>query len=432
MDVHFPNNLDMASNATTESPRTTYRSVFAVTEFRTMFAGLLMFILGFEFEILGLSVLVYTQTKSGFLAAVTFGMGFMPQAVGGAFLTSLADRLSPRAVITTSLFIRAAPGLVIGLWPTLPIPAKLALLAVAATATPVFIAANSGLLPDVLDEDRYILGRSIFSSTDSGVQVIGLGVGGGILAALPARWLLLAAGASLVLAGTIMRFGLKYHAARAGSRSVRGVVQATMTGNAELLANRRVRSLLLAQWLPVWFITGAEAVIIPYTASLGHPPSAASPLLAAVPTGMLIGDVIVGRFCRTAVREGLAFPLALLVGAPLLVAAFRPSLLVIGTALFLAGFGCSYQLGIQKAFLDSLSPQLRGRAFGLRAAGELGGEGLIPLAIGGIASALGAGAAIAIAGAAGIVAAVSLRGPLSPAATQADTSVLARPKQEQH
>jgi hypothetical protein len=414
----------MAADTNTHTQRTTYRSVFAVAEFRTMFAGLLMFILGFEFEILGLSVLVYTQTKSGFLAAVTFGMGFMPQAIGGAFLTSLADRLSPRAVITGSLFVRAAPGLVIGLWPAMPLAAKLILLAVAATVTPLFIAANSGLLPDVLDGDRYVLGRSVFSSTDSGVQVIGLGIGGGILAGLPARWLLLAAGGSLVLAGIIMRLGLKYHPARAGSRSIRGVVRATMTGNAELLASPRIRSLLLAQWLPVWFITGAEALIIPYTASRGYPPSAASPLLAAVPIGMLIGDVIVGRFCRASVREWLAFPLAVLVGAPLLVAAFRPPLFVIGAALFLSGLGCSYQLGIQKAFLDSLSPDMRGRAFGLRAAGELGGEGLIPSVIGAIASALGIAGAIAIAGAAGILAAVSLHGPLTPAATHAAEPVL--------
>jgi len=55
-----------------------------------------------------------------------------------------------------------------------------------------------------------------------------------------------------------------------------------------------VRGLLLAQWLPVWFGTAAE--LAPYAGSLGHPPSAAGPLLAAVPCGMLAGDVAVGRF----------------------------------------------------------------------------------------------------------------------------------------
>jgi hypothetical protein len=39
--------------------RTTYRSVFAAGEFRVLFAAILMYVLGFEFEILGLSVLVH-------------------------------------------------------------------------------------------------------------------------------------------------------------------------------------------------------------------------------------------------------------------------------------------------------------------------------------------------------------------------------------
>jgi MFS family permease len=235
----------------------TYRSVFAAGEFRVLFAALLMFVLGFEFEILGLSVLVYAQTRSAFWTALAFSMGFAPQALGGALFTSLADRLPPRAVIAVGLLTRAAPGLVIGLWPGLPVPAMLALVAVVATATPVFTAASSAVLPDVLDGDRYVLGRSVFSLTGSATQIIGLGIGGAILAALPARRLLLAAGLSLLAAAVIVRLGLRPRAARtagpagpADARGARGIVRATVAGNIELLADRTVRGLLLAQWLP--------------------------------------------------------------------------------------------------------------------------------------------------------------------------------------
>ena len=288
----------MAITTAAPTARTTYRSVFAAGEFRVLFGGMLMYVLGFEFEILGLSVLVYAQTRSAFLAALAFSMGFAPQAVGGALFTSLADRLPPRAVIVAGLLIRSAPGLAIGLRPTLPIPVMMAMVAVAAVVAPVFTAAISGLLPDILDGDRYILGRSVFSLTGSGAQIIGLGIGGGILAALSPRWLLLAAGGSLAVASVILRRGLRPRAARAGSARVRGTVRATIAGNAELLAEPRVRGLLLAQWLPAWFVTGAESLIVPYTGSLGQSASAASPLLAAVPAGMLLGDVVIGRFCR--------------------------------------------------------------------------------------------------------------------------------------
>jgi sugar phosphate permease len=393
--------------------RTTYRSVFAVREFRVLFAALLMYVLGFEFEILGLSVLVYAQTRSAFWTALAFSMGFAPQAVGGALFTSLADRLPPRVVITAGLLTRAAPGLVIGLWPALPLPVMLALVAVAATVAPVFTAGASGVLPDVLDGDRFVLGRSVFSLTGSATQIIGLGIGGAILAALPARRLLLAAGLSLLVAAVIVRLGLRPRPARTTAPAARGIVRATVTGNLELLADRTVRGLLLAQWLPAWFVTGAESLIVPYTGSLGLPASAASPLLAAVPAGMLLGDVIVGRFCRPRARQRLAFPLAAVMGLPLLALAFRPPLPIAAAALFATGVGFAYAVGIQQAFLDSLPTRLRGQAFGLNSTGAMGGQGLLPPAAGVVASAFGAGTAMAIAGAATIIAALALRGPLT-------------------
>ena len=400
--------------------RTTYRAVFAAAEFRVLFAGMLMYVLGFEFEILGLSVLVFSQTRSAFLTALTFSMGFAPQAIGGALFTALADRLPPRLVIGAGLLTRAAPGLVIGLWPALPVPAMLALVAAAATLAPVFTAAISGLLPDVLDGDRYVLGRSVFNLTAAGTQIAGLGIGGVLLAAVPVRWLLLAAGGALVIAAAITRLGLRARTARAPrSRArtprgqARGIVRATMAGNADLLRDRTVRGLLLAQWLPGWFVAGAESLIVPYTGSLGRPASAAGPLLAAMPAGMLIGDLLVGRFCAPATRTRLAFPLAAAMGVPLLALVFRPPLLLACLALLACGAGFAYQLGIQQAFLDSLPERRRGQGFGLNSTGMMGGQGLTPAVAGALAGAVGAAAAMAVAGAATALAALALRGPLT-------------------
>jgi len=413
--------------------RTTYRSVFAAGQFRVLFAAFTMYVLGFEFEILGLSVLVFTQTRSATLAALAFGIGFAPQAVGGALLTSLADRLPPRAVIGTGLLTRAVPGLVIGLWPGLPVAAMLALVAVAALVAPVFTAATSSLLPDVLDGDRYVLGRSVFNLMGSGTQILGLGIGGALLAIVPARWLLLAAGISLTLGAAVIRLGLRPHEAREpyearephAARGGRpGVIGATLSGHVRLFADPVVRGLLLAQWLPAWFATGAESLIVPYTASLGHPASAAGPLLAAVPAGMVLGEVLIGRFCPPARRRRLAFPLVAAMGIPLLAFFCRPSLPLAGLALLVVGLGFAYQLGIQQAFLDSLPEQRRGQAFGLNSTGAMGGQGLIPPAAGALAALLGAGPAMAIAGVATVLAALALHRPLTGARLLANPFVL--------
>jgi MFS family permease len=411
------------------APRTTYRAVFAAAEFRVLFAAFAMYVLGFEFEILGLSVLVYAQTRSPFLTALAFSLGFAPQVVGGALFSSLADRLPPRLVIGSGLVIRAVPGLVIGLLPGLPVPAMLALVAAAASVAPVFSAASSGLLPDVLDGDRYVLGRSVFNLTGSGMQIVGLGIAGAILAVVPARWLLLAAGAALTVAAAVTRLGLRRREARApgtarreegtpafagrpGRGGNRGVIRATIAGNAELFSDRHIRGLLLVQWLPAWLAAGAESLIVPYTGSLGFPASGAAPLLAAVPAGMLLGEVIAGRFLRPATRRRLAFPLAIGIGLPLLAFWFRPPLPAAVAVLLVSGLGFAYQLGLQQAFLDSLPERLRGQAFGLYSTGAMGGQGLGPVAAGALASAVAPGPVIALAGAGITVTALALRGTL--------------------
>jgi len=416
MTATTPAAADQRQKYPGHSGRTTYRAVFAAGEFRVLVAGMLMYVLGFEFELLGLSVLVFAQTRSAFLTALTFSMGFAPQAIGGALFTAVADRLPARLVIGTGLLIRAVPGLVIGLWPALPVPVMLALVAAAATQAPVFTAAISGLLPDVLDGDRYVLGRSVFNLTAAGTQIAGLGIGGVLLAAVPVRWLLLAAGGALVIAAVVARLGLRPRPARVPrgqARAARGIVRVTLSGNAELLRERTVRGLLLAQWLPGWFVAGAESLIVPYTGSLGRPASAAGPLLAAMPAGMLIGDLLVGRFCAPATRTRLAFPLAAAMGVPLLALVFRPPLLLACLALLACGAGFAYQLGIQQAFLDSLPERRRGQGFGLNSTGMMGGQGLTPVVAGALAGAAGAAAAMAVAGAATVLAALALRGPLT-------------------
>jgi MFS family permease len=394
--------------------RTTYRSVFAAREFRVLFAGMTMYVLGFQFELLGLSVLIFAQTGSAFLTALAFSMGFAPQAVGGALFTALADRLPSRLVIGTGLLTRAAPGLVIGLWPALPVPVMLALVAAAAAIAPVFTAAISGLLPEVLDGDRYVLGRSVFNLTGAGSQIAGLGIGGVVLAAVPVRWLLLAAGGALVIAAVITRLGLRRRAARAPRGPARGIVRATVAGNVALFRDRTVRGLLFAQWLPAWLVAGAESLIVPYNGSLGRPASAAAPLLAAMPAGMLLGDLLVGRFCAPGTRTRLAFPLAAAMGVPLLALVFRPPLPLACLALLASGAGFAYQIGIQQAFLDSLPEGQRGQGFGLSATGTMAGQGLTPALAGALAGPLGAAAAMAVAGAATVLAALSLRRPLTP------------------
>ena len=298
-------------------------------------------------------------------------------------------------------------------------------------AAPVFSAAISGLLADVLAGNRYVLGRSVFNLTGSGTQIIGLGIGGAVLAAVPARWLLLAAGhvaghrrrhrpARPAARGARVRTtpprgpcGREGHAWRRGPRrhardrarhrsgQRRTARQPRGAGPAaRAMAARVVRHRSRVPGRPVHGITRP-------TRRRG------GPLLAAVPAGMVLGEVLVGRFATPQARRRLAFPLAAAMGTP--PARIRlPSPAAAGRALLLVtGFGFAYLLGIQQAFLASVPERCRGQAFGLNSTGAMGGQGLIPPAAGGLASAIGPAAAMAAAGAATVLAALLLRGPLT-------------------
>lgn len=60
-----------------------YRAVFAVREFRAVFAAHLLSLLGVVVSELALTVLVYDLTGSPLLSALTFALGFLPYIVGG-------------------------------------------------------------------------------------------------------------------------------------------------------------------------------------------------------------------------------------------------------------------------------------------------------------------------------------------------------------
>lgn len=418
----------------TTRPTATYRSLFAAGEFRVLLAGVVLFGAGFQMEILALSVLVYARTSSPLLSAVTFGIGFLPQLLGGALLTSLADRLPARRALVIGLLVRAAPGLAIGLAPALPVWVMLVVVAAAALFAPLVTGASSGLLPDVVPGEHYVLARSVFGLAGSSTQLLGLAIGGAVLTVIPSQHLLLLSGGVLVLAALLTRAGLGDHApremsppagpgpsagptqSRTRSRWVRGTVQATLRGNLDLLADPTLRGLLLATWLPASLCTGAESLIVPYVGSLGDSASTASVLLAGLPTGMLVGDAIVGRLLDEGQRRRAALPLALLTGLPLLGFLFTPPLGVALPLLVVSGVGAGYALGLQQPFLDAVPVARRGLAFGLRGTGLMGGQGLTPPLVGAVAAATGVGAAMGLAGAVVLATVVALRSTLRPAA----------------
>jgi MFS family permease len=373
--------------------RTTYREVFAEPVFRTLFLSRTLAIAADTLRIVALSVLVFTTTGSALLGAIAFGVGFLPQAVGGVLLGSLSDRLAPRGLITAGYAVECAAALALALV-AMPTLASLLVVATVAVLTPAFNGASARLIADRLTGDAYVVGRSVSNVASAGAQLVGLAAGGAAVAVLGPRNALLATAAAHLTAAFAVRLFLPRldRPARVAGSAVAQSWTATRT----LLTDRDVRRLILIQWLPPTFAVGAEALLIPYAALRRYPPSATGLLLAAVPLGMLISGVVVGRLVRPAGRERLVAPLIATLGVGILVLVGPVPLPMALAALVVVGFGFAYSLGIQRAFVDALPETHRGQAFALVSTGLMTMQGLGPVAAG--AAAQSASIPVALAG----------------------------------
>lgn len=384
----------------TERPAT-YREVFAEPRFRVLFLTRSTAIAADSLRILALSVLVFSVTGSPLLGALAFGIGFLPQVVGGLLLGAIADRVPPRRLIAAGYALEALLAVLLALL-RLPVGWCLVMVAVVACLTPVFNGAGSRLTAEVLTGDAYVLGRAVSNMSSSAAQLIGLAGGGIAVSALGPRHALLVAASCHVAAALGIRLGLPDLPVpdRSGETSA---LRASWTGAGRLLGDRGVRGLLLAQWLPAAFSASAEALLIPYASLRGFSASAAGALLAALPVGMLVGDFLVGRFVRPAVRERLSAPLVVVIGAPLPVLLAHPPLPLAVGLLALSGAGFAYALGLQRAFLDAVPVDARGQAFALLLTGLMTLQGVAPLVSGIGAEISSPAVAIAAAGVATLV-----------------------------
>ncbi|MFF4992626.1 MFS transporter [Streptosporangium saharense] len=373
----------------------TYAEVFADGRFRVLFGSFTLLVVGDQVKMLALAALVYARTGSPGLSATAYMLGFLPYAVGGMFLLSLADRIRPRALMIVGELVRVVTCLLLA-FTGMPVWTMLALVLVTGLFSPVFGAARSALLPELLPGDAFVLARSVLSMTSAGAQIGGLGLGGALLATAGPTGALAATAVLSALSALVLRVGLTDLPARGVRRG--GAVGETLRVNRDLLADPGVRGLLLAQWLPVSFLSGAEAVLVPY---LGETAGIA---LAAACVGLAVGNLLAGRFAAPYTRERLAAPLAVLSGVPLLAFAFAPGLAVSGLILLLATAASgACQLGLQRRFVEAAPERVRGQSFGLVGAGLMTGQAVGAALVGGVSEVVAPHLAITGAGVAVIV-----------------------------
>ena len=93
--------------STTPGRQATFRDVFAVREFRALWASQLLSELGDRLTLVALTLLIYHRTGSPLLAALTYAAGSLPWVAGSLLFSGLGDRRPRRQVMIACDVIRA-------------------------------------------------------------------------------------------------------------------------------------------------------------------------------------------------------------------------------------------------------------------------------------------------------------------------------------
>lgn len=362
----------------------TYREIFGIAEFRVLFTARLFFMVGVVLGGLALGTLMYQTTGSALLTALAMFGGPIVQLVTSRYLLAAADLVRPRtAMVAVGLTVAVTDAL--QAIPALPWGWRFALLAAGYVVAAATSGTVIGLLSDIVPAEAFVLGRSTLNITVGGMQVLGYAVGAVLLLTFSTTDLFWLAAAASLVGAAVARFGLADHP----PRTTGSVVTRTREVNGVLMRSPLVRPIYLMMWLPNGLVVGCEAVFVPYAGT------GAGWLFGAGAAGMLLGDIVIGRFVPESVRDRLVLPLRLTLAVPFLAFALPLPLWLACALALVASFGYPAALPIQERLVAHTPADARGQVFGLAGTGLMLGQAAGAIVAGALAQALGSGAGAA-------------------------------------
>ncbi|MFF0391142.1 MFS transporter [Kitasatospora sp. NPDC004615] len=388
-----------AGSAAESSGPVGYLALLRQREFAGLYASFSLTAASGTLSGFALGSLVQARTGSPLLTALSmFGSSFA--AVAGALtLMSVADGGRPRRTLVAlhglSLVAVAAQAV-----PGLPLVARFGLLLVVGFFQSLGTGARMGLLAEIVPASGYAPARSLMNITAGGAAVLGFALGGALLAVLSPSQVFVLAGVLAALATAVVAATVRERSVRTARRPG---LRETWQGNVALLGRPGRRALLLNLWVPNGLVVGCEALFLPYA------PASAGLLLAAGSTGMLLGDLVVGRLLDEAGRARWAYPLRLLLAGPFLLLAPRPPVAVAVLAVGVAGVGFAATLPLQERLLALTPDAERGQVQGVESAGRITWQGIGAAVGGALAQVVEPGWAIGLLAALSLVVTVASR-----------------------
>ena len=150
-----------------------------------------------------------------------------------------------------------------------PVPALLALLFLLGLISPVAGGMRNRLLVVVLPAEAFIAGRSLFRIVAQSAQVVGNAAGGLLIALTSPRGALLLDCVSFLGSALVVRAATRARAPLGGEAGehARNILRDSLAGASAVLADPRIRRVLLLGWLVPTCAVAPEALAAPYVAA---------------------------------------------------------------------------------------------------------------------------------------------------------------------
>ncbi|MGW7685761.1 MFS transporter [Kribbella sp. NPDC054772] len=345
---------------------------------RAVFAAHTVSMLGMVGAQVALSILIFERTGSPLLSALVLVCSFLPYAVGGTVLSSVADRFPARRVLVVCDLLSATcvAGMLV---PNMPVAGLLGLLLGTGLIAPIFAGARAASLAHLLPADLFPIGRSLLRAIGQIAVLTGFAGGGIAVAAIGAKWLLVVEVVTFVSSAILIGTGTP--STPPGERTA-NPVRESWAGLQYLFANPKLRNLILLTWVAPAFSSVPDGLAVAYTAQVGTAAAAAGALFTGYAVGGVLGELVVARFTPSA-RRRLVVPFLLTSQLPAIAFLAQPPIPVAAVLLAISGAGYAFNQGVDPLILESVEPAYRGRLFTVQTSGLMAIQG-VSIALGGV------------------------------------------------
>jgi MFS family permease len=360
---------------------------FRVRDFRFLFTGESVSVLGDQFHFVALAWLTLQLTGSGLALGSVLMVAAIPRAMFMLLGGALSDRWSPRSLMLYSNGIRAVlVGIVAFL--VLTEQAQLWQLYVMAgifgVVDALFYPAVSAILPMLVDEPNLPPANALMQGSQQFAGLIGPALAGVVVALVQTGPAFVFDSASFAIATVALLFVV------GGRRTARPDHDGQAEGTPSVLATIRagfgyawgdpaVRSLIFLSAAFNFAFTGPLSVGLPYMAehTLGGGSATFGILLSAFGLGALLGAVAAGSIARVPHLGTVVLLVAVGLGLGLGLLGIAPSVVVALVLLAAMGIGAGFiNVHVVSWLQGRTAPEMRGRVMSMV---MLGSVGLAPI-----------------------------------------------------